>query len=119
MNIIDFFFGIFKECFDVINVDFFGLGFTWLEFILASAILFIIIGFIKGVVNVGDYINFDGVVYGLRTQQKMSNANRENEISSMFITKDLDSGVTTIRQQKYYKNNNYTESYITRFKGGK
>ena len=115
MNIIEFFFGIFKECFDVINVDFFGLGFTWLEFLLGVAIIFVVLGFLKSVIGVGDSISFDNLVYNY----KMSNKNRENEISSMYITKNLDSGVITIRQQKYYKDKNFTESYITSSKGGK
>ena len=120
MNIIDFFFGIFKECFNVLNVDFFGFGFTWLEFILAGTLLFIIISFLKGVVGVGDSFDFDGIIFGLKRQSQISNANRENEISSMSITKNLDSGVITIRQQKYYKDKNFTESYITSSKvGGK
>jgi len=115
MNIIEFFFGIFKECFDVINVDFFGLGFTWLEFLLGVAIIFVVLGFLKSVVGVSDSIAFDNLVYNY----KMSNKNRENEISSMSITEDLDSKVTTIRQQKYYKDKNYTHTYVTRFKGDK
>jgi len=119
MNIIEFFFGIFKECFDVINVDFFGLGFTWLEFILGGVVIFIVISFIKGVVGVGDNIGFDSIVFSLKRQSQISNANRENEISSMSITEDLDSKVTTIRQQKYYKDKNYTHTYVTRFKGDK
>lgn len=119
MNIVDFFFGIFKECFNVINVDFFGLGFTWLEFILSGAILFIIISFIKGVVGVGDNISFDGIIYGLQRQSRISNVNRENEISSMSIINNLDNGVITIRKQKHYKDLNYTETYITSSKGGK
>lgn len=119
MNIVDFFFVIFKECFNLINVDFFGLGFTWLEFILAGTLLFIIISFIKGVVGVGDSVNFDGIVFGLKRQSQISNANRENEITSISMFKNLDNGVTTIRKSIHYKDKNYTETYITSGKGGK
>lgn len=82
MNIIEFFFGIFKECFDVINVDFFGLGFTWLEFILGGAIIFVIISFVKGVVGVGDYVNFDNIVQDASYQRSISNRDRERQIFS-------------------------------------
>lgn len=79
MNIIEFFFGIFKECFNVINVDFFGLGFTWLEFLLGCVIIFVVLGFLKGIVGVGDSIPFDNIVFRYK-QSKMSNRTRENQV---------------------------------------
>lgn len=118
MNIIEFFFGIFKECFEVINVDFFGLGFTWIEFILAGAILFIIINFVKGVVGVGDAVSFDLTLYALKKQSQISNANREKQITSFVMTEDLDNHTYTMKKSVHHKDTNTTYNYVSRVKKG-
>lgn len=107
MNIIEFFFGIFKECFNVINVDFFGLGFTWLELLLCVAIIFVIIGFLKSIVGVGDSIAFDNLLSGLRMQGKMSNRTRENQVANKsYPSSDLidvwGDGTYLVPKSKYY-----------------
>lgn len=112
MNIIDFFFGIFKECFNVISVDFFGLGFTWLELILGVAIIFVVLGFLKSVVGVGDSIAFDNLVHNY----KMSNKNRENEIVSFTMTENLDNHTFSMKKSVHNKDTNTTYNYVTRVK---
>lgn len=81
MNILEFFFSIFKECFRVLNVDIFGLGFTWLEFLLGSILIIIIIRFVTGIVGVGDSIDLSHIVYGLKVQDEHLNAKRERQVS--------------------------------------
>lgn len=112
MNIIEFFFGIFKECFSVINVDFFGLGFTWLELLLGVAIIFVVMGFLKSIVGVGDSIAFDNLVHNY----KMTNRNRENEIVSMSMTHDLDNDSYTIVKSTFNREKNSTYREVTRVK---
>lgn len=90
MNIVEFFFGIFKECFNILNVDFFKLGFTWLDFLLAIGIIFVILKFVFGVIGVSDSIDFSSLVGHLSWQNRMSNAKREKELSYIIIDHDLD-----------------------------
>lgn len=110
MNILDFFFGIFKECFNTMNVDFFGFGFTWLELILGVAIIFVVMNFLKSVVGVGDSIAFDNLVHGY----KMANKERENEIVSMTMTHNLDDDSYTITKSTFFKDKNTTYREVTR-----
>lgn len=110
MNIVDFFFGIFKECFNVINVDFFGLGFTWLEFLLGFAIIFVVLGFLKSIVGVGNSISVDSLI----KDYKISNSNRENEIVSMNMTHNLDNDTYTIIRSTVNKEKKYTYREVTR-----
>lgn len=103
MNILEFFFGIFKECFNTINVDFFGFGFTWLELILGVAIIFVVMNFLKSVVGVGDSIAFDRLVH----DYKMTNRARENQVvSKSYSSSDLvdvwGDGTYLVPKSKYY-----------------
>lgn len=105
MNIIEFFFGIFKECFNVINIDFFGLGFTWLEFLLAIAIIFVVFGFLKSIVGVGDSVAFENIV---RTS-KISNKDREKQVSSYKTTESVmvwNDGTYLVSKEKSYRGDN-------------
>lgn len=105
MNIIEFFFGIFKECFNIINVDFFGLGFTWLEFLLAIAIIFVVFGFLKSIVGVGDSVAFENIV---RTS-KISNKDREKQVSSYKTTESVmvwNDGTYLVSKEKSYRGDN-------------
>ncbi len=110
MNILEFFFGIFKECFNTMNVDFFCFGFTWLEFILGVAIIFVVLNFLKSIVGVGDAVAFDNLVHGY----KMANRERENEITSLTMTHDLDNDSYTIVQSTFIKDHNSTYREVTR-----
>ena len=90
MNIVEFFFGIFKECFKVLNVDIFGLGFTWLEFLLSGLVILIVLKFIFSVVGVADNIDTSALIGHLSYQNRMSNAKREKELTYTIIDHDLD-----------------------------
>lgn len=105
MNIVQFFFGIFKECFNTINVDFFGLGFTWLEFILAGSLILIIIKFLFSVVGVSDSIDTSALAGHLSYQTRMSNAKREKELSYTIIDHNLDTGHGRITKHTVSKEN--------------
>ena len=103
MNILEFFFGIFKEFFNTINVDIFGFGFTWLELILAFAIIFAVMSFLKGIVGVGDHINLDSILHNY----KMNNSTRENQVvSKSYPSSDLvdvwGDGTYLVPKSKYY-----------------
>ena len=102
MNIIEFFFGIFKECFNVINVDFFGLGFTWLELLLGVAIIFVVFGFLKSIVGVGDSVAFENIV----RSSKISNRNREKQVSNYKTTESVmvwNDGTYLVSKEKSYR----------------
>ena len=90
MNIVQFFFGIFKECFNTMNVDFFGFGFTWLEFLLAGSLILIIIKFVFSVVGVSDSIDTSAIVGGLAHQKRMKNDEREKQIKTAQENKNID-----------------------------
>lgn len=105
MNIVEFFFGIFKECFNLLNVDFFRLGFTWLEFLLAASVILIIIKFILGVVGVSDSIDTSALVGHLSWQKRMSNAKREKELTYTIIDHDLDTKHGRVTQRTIHKKN--------------
>ena len=79
MDILGFFFDIFKSIINLYNVDFFGLGFTWLNFILAALLIIFIVRFLVKAFFVSDSFNFFSLT-GLRTKNKMSNRKRENFI---------------------------------------
>lgn len=103
MNILEFFFGIFKECFNTMNVDFFGFGFTWLELILGVAIIFVVLRFLKGIVGVSDYIMLDNIV----RNYKMNNRSRENQVTSKsYPSSDVvdvwGDGTYLVPKSKYY-----------------
>lgn len=79
MDILGFFFDIFKSIINLYNVDFFGLGFTWLNFILAALLIIFIVRFLVKAFFVSDSFNFFSLT-GLRSKNKMSNRKRENFI---------------------------------------
>ena len=102
MNILEFFFGIFKEFFNTINVDIFGFGFTWLELLLAFAIIFVVLSFLKGVVGVGDHIMLDNIL-----KRKENNKERENQVTSkIYSSSDVidvwGDGTYLVPKSKYY-----------------
>lgn len=92
MNIVEFFFGIFKECFNILNVDVFNLGFTWLEFLLAGGLILIIVKFLFNVVGVADGIDVSSIFFGFSRQRQISNAKREKDVSYVVLNRSLDTG---------------------------
>lgn len=111
MNILQFFFGIFKECFNVLNVDVFHLGFTWLEFLLSGLLIFAIIKFVCSVVGVGDSIDLSMLMSQFRTQKyRMNNNSREKQLSSNrnnYVSSDFvdvwGDGTYIVSKKDYYK----------------
>ena len=111
MNIVQFFFGIFKECFNTMNVDFFGFGFTWLEFLFAGSLILIILKFVFSVVGVSDAIDTSAIVGGLAHQTRMINDKREQQIVRTFVDHNLDTGHGRItRSTQIIKNGRVTGS---------
>lgn len=110
MNILQFFFGIFKECFNVLNVDVFHLGFTWLEFLLAGAIIIIIFKFIYSIVGVVNGIDVGILSSQLKMQTNMKNNAREKQLSSnknSYVSSDFvdvwGDGTYIVSKKDYYK----------------
>lgn len=111
MNILQFFFGIFKECFNVLNVDVFHLGFTWLEFLLSGLLIFAIIKFVCSVVGVGDSIDLSILMSQFRSQKnRMNNNSREKQLSSNknnYVSSDFvdvwGDGTYIVSKKDYYK----------------
>lgn len=111
MNIFDFFFGIFEEVIQLYNVDFFGFGFTWLEFILGALIIIFVIRFLIKAFFASDSFNFFSLT-GLSNSTSMSNRNRENEVVTFIHNRDIDTGhgsstkrTVTVRDGVTYVNN--------------
>lgn len=111
MNILQFFFGIFKECFNVLNVDVFHLGFTWLEFLLSGLLIFVIIKFVCSVVGVSDSIDLSMLMSQFRSQKyRMNNNSREKQLSSNknnYVSSDFvdvwGDGTYIVSKKDYYK----------------
>ncbi len=111
MDILGFFFDIFKSIINLYNVDFFGLGFTWLNFILAALLIIFIIRFLVKAFFVSDSFNFFSLT-GLSNSISMSNRNRENEVVTFIHNRDIDTGhgsstkrTVTVRDGVTYINN--------------
>lgn len=111
MNILQFFFGIFKECFNVLNVDVFHLGFTWLEFLLSGLLIFAIIKFVCSVVGISDSIDLSMLMSQFRAQKyRMNNNSREKQLSSNknnYVSSDFvdvwGDGTYIVSKKDYYK----------------
>lgn len=106
MNILDFFFGIFKELFNVLNVDIFNLGFTWLEFLLGCAIVLIVFKFVYSIVGVANGIDISILSSQLKLQSSMKNNAREKQLSSTYVSSDYvdvwGDGSYVISKKDYY-----------------
>lgn len=83
MNIFDYFFSCFTYIIGVLNHDFFHLGFSYLDFILACSIIFVIIKFLLQGFGHADGNNFFSYVSIFRDysyDKKMSNRERERDL---------------------------------------
>jgi hypothetical protein len=84
MNIFDYFFSCFSYIIGVLNHDFFHLGFTYLDFILASSIIFIVIKFLLQGLDVFDgnkFFSFSSIARDVSYDKKMSNREREKDLA--------------------------------------
>lgn len=108
MNIFDYFFNCFKYIINILDVDFLGLGFSYLDFMLGASIAFMLLNFVLRGFNEQDRFNFLSITGGindLNNASRISNSKREKQITTMHITHDLDSNiVTSVESNKIYKN---------------
>lgn len=107
MNIFDYFFSCFSFIINVLNRDFFGFGFSYLDFFLASSLAVIILKFLLQGFNEQDRFNFlslSSAARDLEHEYRMKNNEREKQITTLFINQDLDSGkVSLVKSSKHYK----------------
>lgn len=91
MNIFDYFFSCFHYIINVLDHDFFGLGFSYLDFILAASLIFIILRFLLQGFNETDKFNFfsfTGLVRDYGRDYQMSHKKRETQLVNKFYYND-------------------------------
>ena len=110
MNIFDYFFSCFRYIINVMDHDFFGFGFTYLDFFLASSLIFIILRFLLQGFNETDRFNFFSLTSSMKDfsrEYQMKNNEREKQVITTFVNHDLDNNtITNVRSTKIYRNGN-------------
>ena len=111
MNIFDFLFSCFSYIINILNHDFFGFGFSYLDFILAASLVLIILRFLLQGFNETDRFNFFSLGSAgrdLSREYQMSHKERINQI--ITVDNDLDNDKTTIIRstRNYDKKGNLT-----------
>lgn len=83
LEVFEFFYRIINGFIKCYNIDFFGLGFTWLQFILSVALIGIVLTFLFQGFNIMDKFNFKFMFYNDRfaNAKKMPNDNREQQLT--------------------------------------
>lgn len=81
MSIVNYFFNIIKNIFNIYNTDIFGLGFTYLDLILSSIIIITIVSFLlRSYNNVDNGFNFFSIVNPSLYNKNMDNQNRVRQV---------------------------------------
>lgn len=97
MNVFDYFFNCFRFIINILDHDFFGFGFSYLDFFLAFSLIFVILRFLLQGFNESDrtnFFSFMSIVRDFSRDYRMKNNNRESQI--VTINNDLDNKSTTI-----------------------
>ena len=121
MNVFDYLFSCFSFIINILNHDFFGFGFSYLDFVLAASLSLIIFKFLLQGFNEEDRFNFlslSGAAKDFNHAYQMKNNEREKQITTLFINEDLDTGKTSmVKSSKYYKDGNLNSvvNQVTRF----
>ena len=87
MTIFDYFFSCFQFIINVLDHDFFGFGFSYLDFILAASLIFIILKFLLQGFNETDRFNFfsfSGIARDYSREYQMTHKKRETQIINKF-----------------------------------
>lgn len=121
MNIFDYLFSCFKYLINVLDHDFFGFGFSYLDFVLAASLIFIILKFLLHGFNETDkfnFLNFTGAMRDFNREYQMKNNEREKQVVTTFVYHDLNNGtITNIRSTKTFKDGNLYSVVNEKFKG--
>ena len=111
MNIFDYFFSCFSYIISILDNDFFGFGFSYLDFILASSLIFIIIKFLFQGFNEFDRFNGLSISSSTKVLKNISNKDRERQITT--VNEDLDNGShTIIRTTKFYDRKGHVSGIV-------
>ena len=114
MNVFDYFFSCFSYIINILNHDFFGFGFSYLDFILASSLILLILRFLLQGFNEGDRFNFlslRSAGHDLSREYQMSHKERINQI--ITVDNDLDNDKTTIiRSTRNYDKKGHLTSVV-------
>jgi len=62
MAIFEYFYRIISNFINCYNVDFFGLGFTWLQFLISVSLIGIVLTFLFQGLNIIDKFNFSQII---------------------------------------------------------
>lgn len=121
MTIFDYFFSCFRYVINILDNDFFGLGFSYLDFMLGASLAFIILNFVLRGFNEQDRFNFlsvSGGINDLNNASRISNSKREKQITTMYVNQDLDNKtVSIIESNRIYKNGELKSVINYRSKG--
>lgn len=110
MNVFDYFFNCFSFIINILDHDFFGFGFSYLDFFLAVSLILVILRFLLQGFNESDrtnFFSFMSIGRDFSHDYKMKNNQREKQVT-MFITNDLNTGKNTVvkRERGYIKDKN-------------
>ena len=121
MNIFDYLFSCFSFIIEILDHDFFGSSFSYLDFMLAASLSLVILKFLLQGFNEQDRFNFlslTGASKDLEREYRMKNNEREKQITTLFINQDLDTGKTRMVKSSKHYNKGKLDSVvneITRF----
>ena len=115
MNVFDYLFSCFSFIINVLNHDFFGFGFSYLDFVLASSLSFIILKFLLQGFNEQDRFNFLSLSFAandFNREYQMKNNEREKQLVTYFFNEDFDSGrITAVKSSKIYNHGSLSSVY--------
>ena len=84
MAIFEYFYRVIARFIECYNVDFFGLGFTWLQFIISVSLIGIVLTFLFQGLNIIDKFNFSQIiglgVLSMRSNSKEGHNAREQQM---------------------------------------
>jgi len=91
MAIFEYFYRIIAKFIECYNVDFFGLGFTWLQFLISVGLISIVLTFLFQEFNVLDKFNFskiNGFDKGRNNSGKEVHDKREQQLIVIVNSKE-------------------------------
>lgn len=124
MNVFDYFFSCFKFIINILDHDFFGFGFSYLDFFLASSLAIIILKFLLQGFNEQDRFNFlslSGAARDFEHEYQMDHKKREIQITNAYY-KNKTSGKSYLintERTKYPDGHISIYSYRTDISSGK
>lgn len=93
MVIFEYFYRIIARFIECYNVDFFGLGFTWLQFLISVSLIGIVLTFLFQGLNIIDKFNFSRIL-GINLSSKPMSKENHNAREQQMLNNWYSSGKT-------------------------